>query len=199
MSELTTMLNNAIQNSTFTNISGEIIKATIVQDKFFSTEISEHTLAYKIFSNFDFHVQINEHYILIDKIREILTNYVDSYNRIGIGFAQLTGTEKEPSITEFTKDIIKAAVMIGTTKIVDLISDWTNDYPIHFNECARIISKHESNLGEIENGIKFISTRESTVEIELIASSLGMAVSMGSSLQDHYFLELNCKLSPALS
>ena len=74
------------------------------------------------------------------ELRLLLKRFVCSQtDRIGIGLSTVIGadnTMQKPTIPEFAKTLLKPATVLGSNRVVELLTDWSEGEPLRFQQCA---------------------------------------------------------------
>ena len=120
------------------------------------------------------------------RLRPLLGGSLDvSQDRIGNGLFALTGGfghMEQPTVTEFSRALVKPATLLGSKRVADLVARWSRGEPIHFRANAVIHGiTFSGNEMQVEQGVRLWKLPRSSGELPLssppdIVTHLGRVV-----------------------
>ena len=106
---------------------------------------------------------------LIAQLRPALHELIHpETDRIGSGLFDLTGGTfemKEPTVTQFAKNLVKPAALLGTARVADLVTGWMNGEPLRFQQKALLVGLDVEQTLVLEEGVSIAKLPTSGTEL----------------------------------
>ena len=201
MNELIKLIDEAVENSKFSApFDSKFLPAKSMQETYSNAKRSqylhilhEHTSNWKSFrtepKNLD---------RLSSKLGEYLVEFINKDDEIGLGFTEIISGNPIQSIRNFSRKVILASIIVGTEKIANLIHDWKNGVPIHYNLNAKLQNAKIDDKVVLNNAIELSNGAEKSLDQEVFLHNIEMYVDYVSPHHECPTLTIKKTLSPAL-
>ena len=138
---------------------------------------------------------------LAERLRPLLHKYIDpESNRIGNGLVDLMGGQPQPTIAEFARILVRAAAILGSRRVTQLLYGWIQGEPLHYwanNLLSGVTIAQSLALSE---GIRITSLPNSSPELLAVLPSylLNLYPQSFGGFLGGVMLSIDCKAEPAL-
>ncbi len=107
------------------------------------------------------------------------------------------GTWAHPTVAEFAKTLIFAAVKLGTGLVVELLLGWVNGEPLRFRISALLEGVDIDGPLHLSEGIRLSKLPNSSVDLPASLPSFQMAANVTDFIGG-VIMSIDCEMSPAL-
>ena len=134
---------------------------------------------------------------LADSLRCLLSSYIEN-DRIGNGLVFFVGGIPEPDMLGYTRDMVRAAAMLGPSKVGQLLYGWARGEPIRHRVCAVLSGLSVDEPIVMGRGISF---RKLPGSSNVLMNELPPTIDMQFGIMEMAGatkVTLDCQGSPAL-